>query len=350
MNILADFHHQALYKSLQLLFEERLGHTLYRPIGMEWYKEGYWNVFPHPGTAQQYLSLDQAKKVPRGMEGKPFRKNELPNLLLTDEGDGIYLVDDKGFASTYKAITLPKFQEMKFGIVVSSIPAHIGPFNRLIQECQPGCKHIFQIGNAWGHQGGVNNVLASTAGFHLPHNTKVCYYHQEFDQELFKYTPPTTSTAINSYIHYMKAPELFRQVMKFLPGWESNRYGAGMDRALAGAVEVAPEIIKSGWTWHYKPEGDGYGHTLFSSYACGRPAVIARHFYTSKLGNELLEDDVTCINIDGLSARQVADKLLYWSEPTRHATMCAAAYKRFCDVVDFGKEGEKIERFVRNLI
>ena len=42
IRILADFHHHALWESLRLVFEERFGWELYRPIGMDWFIEGYW--------------------------------------------------------------------------------------------------------------------------------------------------------------------------------------------------------------------------------------------------------------------------------------------------------------------
>lgn len=43
MRVLADYHHHDLFESLAILFEDRLGWELYRPIGMEWFDEGYWN-------------------------------------------------------------------------------------------------------------------------------------------------------------------------------------------------------------------------------------------------------------------------------------------------------------------
>ena len=54
-NVFIDKHHEGLFDSLVLLFEKRLGWRLYTQAGIEWYKEGLWNVYPHPSTAEQYL-------------------------------------------------------------------------------------------------------------------------------------------------------------------------------------------------------------------------------------------------------------------------------------------------------
>ena len=57
MKILADFHHHDLWESLELLCA-RLGWTLYRPMGMDWFHEGYWNFerqWHGDAVAKQYL-------------------------------------------------------------------------------------------------------------------------------------------------------------------------------------------------------------------------------------------------------------------------------------------------------
>jgi hypothetical protein len=199
MRVLADFHHQDLYYSLQLLFEKRLGWELYRPIGLEWYHEKYWNVYPHIGTAQQYLSLDQAINPPIGLDG-PFPEHKLLNKNYTFS-DGIYYVNDPSKDKLNRGITLEKFKETEFDILVSSIPQHIAPFNGLIRKYHPKAKHIFQVGNAWGHLPGINNILASTAKFDTPPNINTCFYHQEFDLDVFRYEPPTCHSKVFSLLN-----------------------------------------------------------------------------------------------------------------------------------------------------
>jgi hypothetical protein len=57
MRVLADFHHGSLLRSLVMLFEDRLGMELYRPIGLQWLHRGYWAISNLKGTAKQFLDL-----------------------------------------------------------------------------------------------------------------------------------------------------------------------------------------------------------------------------------------------------------------------------------------------------
>ncbi|HXI97147.1 MAG TPA: hypothetical protein VNG04_13530, partial [Candidatus Acidoferrum sp.] len=60
MNVLADKHHAGLFHSLQLL-AGRLGWTLYTPVGLDWWTEGYWRFgrgYGDDRLAQQFLRHD----------------------------------------------------------------------------------------------------------------------------------------------------------------------------------------------------------------------------------------------------------------------------------------------------
>jgi len=156
MKILIDFHHQSLFHSLVMLFEDRLGWEVYRPIGTDWYTEGFWMVYDHPATAAQYLGLHQ------GSQDFPTGITEFKNSEYSVVND-VYFVEDGSYNRVHRAVTLQAFKDMDFDVVLSSIPAHIPRFSKLIKEHQPKAKHVFQIGNAWGRQGGVSNILASTS-------------------------------------------------------------------------------------------------------------------------------------------------------------------------------------------
>lgn len=348
--VFADFHHSGLYNSLHLLFERRLGWKLYRAISPEWYYEGYWKVYDHPHTVNQFLGLHQASEIPKDVHGNPLTENECKNLHYTVE-DGIYYIRDPAHKSNHRAITLDRFKGMKFDVVLSSIPQHIGPFNKLIAKFQPGAKHIFQVGNAWGHQGGVKNILASTSPFPVPAGVNVCYYHQEFDLDIFQYEPPQFHNVVNSYIHYMKNPELMDQYAAHFPGWQWTRFGAGMDLAILGCSGVANAMKRSAFTWHYKPEGDGFGYSIHNTYACGRPAIIQAQFYNGKLAGALLSDGITCIDISKRSFSENVSMIKRCSQPDQHIEMCEAAYRRFTQVVNFDHEFErKIKPFLERLL
>jgi len=347
MKVLCDLHHTDLYYSLQLLFEKRMGFEMYRPIGLEWQQEGFWHVFDHPATALQFLGTDQATNRPVGING-PFPDHELLNKNYRIE-DGIYYVTSPTEGKLQRAVTLPKFKEMDFDILISSIPAHIQPFNQLISQFQPKAKHIFQVGNIWGRQSGVQNILASTAPFNTPPTVNTVFYHQEFDLDVYKYIPPITSTVVNSYIHYMSELDLLGQYNSLLNSLDFTTYGAGMDDVLHGSQYVADAMASAGWTWHVKPGGDGYGHILHNSYACGRPAIIKENHYAGQIGSLLLEDGVTCVDISKRSVYENVALLRQLSRPEAHQAMCERVYKRFKQVVDFDTEEVKLKKFLEDL-
>ena len=347
MRVFCDHHHQALFNSLQILFEDRLGWELYRPIGTEWFDQGYWMVYNHPATVNQFLGIHQGEKL-LDTHGDPYPEEAQVNKHA-ELRDDIYFIKDISHEKHHKAVTLDIFKDMEFDIVISSIPAHISRFNRLIAEHQPKAKHIFQVGNAWGHQADVKNILASTAPFPVPAGINTCFYHQEFDLNVFKYQPPTITGVVNSYVHYMRKPEIMTAVAGFLPPWKFTTYGAGMMDSLPGIHPMAAAMTNSSFTWHYKPEGDGYGHTLHNSYACGRPAIIWGDQYKGKLADALFQDGVTCIDARGKTPHQIATSLVTYGPPAKHARMCEAAYNRFKEVVDFDEEAATIKKFLENL-
>jgi len=351
MKVFADLHHTALYYSLQLLFEKRLGWELYRPAGIDWFEQGYWNLYPgvHKNTADQYLTLNQCFK--RDVHGFLLPKRMKLNDNYRIE-DGIYYIFDPSSAKVHRGITLEKFRNTKFDILISSVPSHIPIWNQLIADYQPQAKHIFQVGNAWGHCPGVKNILVSTEPFQVPGNVNACFYHQEFDLNVFKYVPPTNSKKVYSYIHYMREMELhhvFRQQLE-PSGWEFFTYGAGMEGDLCLQNNIAEKYNEMGWLWQVKPEGDGFGHGLFNSYACGRPAIIKANYYQGKLGGHLLQDQKTCLDISRYSVHEASNLLNIFAQPEHHLRMCEAAHNRFKEVVDFDKEFIKIKKFLENLL
>lgn len=344
LKIFTDFHHQALYHSLLLLFEKRLGAQVYRSIGLEWYEQKYWSVYNHPATAAQYLALDQATNIPIGPSG-PYEEHHLLNLEWKED-DGIYYIRDGAYNTWHRGIRLDKFKEIKFDIIIASIPAHIPMYKDLIQKYQPQAKLIFQIGNAWKPPTGVENILCSTRPF--PTNKNVVFYHQEMDLDIFRYEPPKVHNIINSYVQIMQKPELLKEVARQM-GWESTTYGAGMESNLHGQKKVAVAQRDSAFTWQYKPGGDGFGHSIYSSYACGRPALIWKNHYNACGANELFEDGVTCIDTSIRSPQDVAEELRKFSTPEEHTKMCEAAHNRFKQVVDYDAEFERINKFLEDL-
>ncbi|GAJ22582.1 unnamed protein product, partial [marine sediment metagenome] len=71
-----------------------------------------------------------------------------------------------------------------------------------------------------------------------------------------------------------------------------------------GEDGVAPEHLKakvmrtSSFIWHLKSQGDGYGFVVHQAVACGRPLIVKKHYYAGQFAEPLLEDSVTCIDLD----------------------------------------------------
>lgn len=353
VRVFADLHHTALFYSLQLLFENRLGWELYRPAGMEWYDQGYWELYPNLPrvTADQYLTTNQC--FPRDVHGflLPERMKLNANARYDDE-DGIYYIEDPSTKKVHRGITLEKFADTEFNIIISSVPSHIPRFNKLINDFQPKARHIFQVGNAWGHQAGVKNILSSTAPFPVPRGVHACFYHQEFDTNIFKYIPPTNHKKVRSYIHYMRGMNVYQQYKNTLTpqGWDFFTFGAGMEGDLCYMGDIAKEMNEMGWNWVWKPEGDGYGHSIHNAYACGRPAIINGNHYRGKLAENLLQDQHTCLDISRYNVHEACQLLEKFSKPEHHIRMCENAHQRFKQVCDFDIEFEqKIKPFLENL-
>jgi hypothetical protein len=134
-----------------------------------------------------------------------------------------------------------------------------------------------------------------------------------------------------------------------MDGWTSTTYGGSMEANLSKITEVAETMKESSFTWQYKPGGDGFGHVIYSSYACGRPAFVYRKHYNSCGANNLFEDEVTCIDTSIRSTADIQAALIKYSEPEEHLKMCEAAYQRFQQVVNYEEEFEKIKTFLENL-
>jgi hypothetical protein len=346
-NILADRHQESLFTSLVMLFEGRLGHNLYYPLGMHWYEEGFWDVFPSMDTARQYLSLDQLYKPTDGT---------LPLNQIIEKDDGVYLVESIDSGKPIKGISLDRFKRTKFDIIIASIPQHIEPFKKLIALYQPQAKLIYQIGNQWNiDSNSVKNILAS-AKVDMPSSINGVVYHQEFDLDTFHYSLPGHSRKIYSFINclnivniYRKDWELFLELERLMPDWEFRSYGGQTrDGAIAPASKLADKMREATLIFHCKSDGDGYGHVVHNLAAVGRNPITRLSDYKGKLAEPLLE--MSSIPVDDRSPEQIVQTIQYWhSEGGFLEAQSERIYKRFQEVVDFDAEEVKIRGFLENL-
>lgn len=343
MNVFADLHHEALFYSLHLLFEKRLGWNLYYPIGEDWLTKGFWKIAEpygnHPDTVRQFLSpesigFDQYKSL----NGNNYYE------------DGVYYCHDPVNNYIRKAITMDKFKETDIDIVISSYQPHDVTFARLITEYSPKAKHIAQMGNAYQITE-VSNVMCSSIPYEVPSDKNVVFYHQEFNLSDFYPESPKDSSQITSFVNCLPNPEQFELYKINLPENIFKSYGASCpDGTITGCKKIAEIMRDSLFGYHVKPGGDGFGHIIHNWFACGRPVLVSGNDYVDKLAGNLLIDDVTCIDLDKHTFQGNLDKIRYWSDKENHAEMCVQAIKRFREVVDFNKEEQLVRKFLEKII
>lgn len=343
MKVFADFHHFDLYYSLQLLFEKRLGFELYRPIGTEWATSGYWKIAEpygnNPDTVRQFLGLDTHK-----WESGKFLNGDY------HLEDGVYYIFDPIHQNHQKAITLETFSQMDFDLVISSIPAHDVSFSQLIRDRMPRAKHIAQMGNSY-QTTDVKNVMCSCSPYPVPEDKNVVFYHQEFPLDVFSYKEPIQTNLVSSFVNCLPKQDVFNLFEASLPELKFSSYGIGnRDGTVTGLQGIADIMQNSLFGYHVKPGGDGFGHIIHNWFASGRPVIIEGNDYRDKLAGNLLQDGVTCVDLDKHSFNESIDLIRRYSEPGLHKYTCEQVRKRFDEVVNFDQEENLIKSFLESII
>lgn len=349
MLVFTDFHHASLLNSTIMLFEGRLGASVFRPIGTQWFEQGFWALYNHPATVQQYLGINGA--TPDGTPALNDIVGRIGRVWLCHD-------IDSNFAN--KAIEFDTFMQMPFDIVIASIPQHIEPFARLCAMHPNHPKLIYQIGNQWNLEANapVRNILASAKIDNVPAGFNFVSYHQEFDTKVFRVTAPYDTKNIFSFANcfnldqlFAKDWQLFTKVEAAMPTWQFKAFGGQCrDGAAHGSQELADSIALSRFVWHTKAGGDGYGHIIHNSAAMARPLIVVRQYYAGKLGEALMQDGKTCIAIDDLGVDEIVNKINYYNQPANYCQMVQNVADNFREVVNFDLEAIRIKAFLDNLI
>lgn len=350
MKVFTDFHHSSLFYSLQLLFEKRLGWELYRPIGLQWFSQGYWKLAkPYndsEDTIKQFLGINV---TPR--DGTP----PLNKGTLISPEDSFILKSDSPIL--HKAVTLEQFKNMKFDLILATHPLHIKPYAELIKKYQPNAKLIHQMGNNWLDEidfSVVKNLMSSTVPLEVPEGVNAVWYHQEFDISSFYYQPPVCRMNVYSFLNCLKETRdagLFYKLKALMPQHAWRTYGSQCDDGIFPSGEIlANKIREATFIWQVKHTGDGFGHIIHNAYACGRPCIVNKKYYKGMLAEKLLEHGETCLDINKLgSKRSIIEAIKEHSEPEKHDKMCEAAYKKFKELVDYDQEEKELREFFKRL-
>ena len=355
MRLLADYHHHDLWESLELLCE-RLGWTLLRPIGMEWFDQEYWNFerqWHGDAVAKQYL-------MPWGSDIAPTNWSEAAAALLTRY--------DPSHDRWQNLITLDEARDNPPDIVMASVAHNHEGFHRFAREV--GAKFGLHLGNVrfspidmaedrWdlADFGIVTSILPAPVD--KPH----VVVHQEFSLEDFrheppdplsvKFTPMRVSSFVNCFPENVNAYAGWKSVAGIRPQYDWRVYGAygsvPEDEYACGNIDkcsaVGDAMRASDIAWHTKQWSDGFGHVIHDWFAVGRPVVGHEWYYKNQLAGPLWQEGVTSFDLTDKSPDEVAgiiDRL--HNDPDLRLRMGENAAARFREVVNFDEEEQAIRR------
>ena len=147
------------------LLAERLGWTLYTPIGMGWWDAGYWafgkSTYNDDRLAQQFLV---GVAGPDGLGAPP--DGEFPDWEIN-------------------AVTLDQARVMDWAFVIATVPDNEHGFQRFADEM--GARLIVQVGNTGQYVDWRRDPLVISSS-EMPLHGRGVVYHQEMDP--IEYRPP----------------------------------------------------------------------------------------------------------------------------------------------------------------
>ena len=339
MNILTDQHHADLLYGLQRLFEDRLGYQLFVPKGHDWWGADYWQ-FGHAiagddRLARQYLET---------------------NATYREIEPGLFLTFDPGHPERpIYGVTLARAREMRWDIVLASVQENQPGFHRFAQE--HGAQSLYHIGNARQQCDWSLDPLVLNAA-EAPMEGRGVYIGQEFDwQTTFRYREPVRQDRVASFVNLLsgipEAWEPFVGLRERLPTYTFRHYGhqavqaaEPIDGNLGPVAHVAEEMTRTGWAYHDKVTGDGFGHIIHNWAAVGRPLIGHARYYAGQRAEPLWQDGVTCIDLDSHSLDEAAE-IIRSTTPERHQEMSLAIRQAFETIYDPAADAETVAAALR---
>lgn len=350
MKVLTDYAHNDLWHSMVLLFEDRLGWDLYRPVGMEWYEEGIWRF------ERERLGDVVARQF---LEPWSSDDHSLPGAIYRD--------DPMHPGRSMKMLTMEMARDLGIDIVISTLAENEDGWHRFAGEV--GAHYGIQVGN----QGAPNRwglaefaLLSSTTPGVRPWMPHV-YYHQEFDLTDYRFVwPPPERDLVSTRVQCITGLpeyETFRRVAALVPEARFRHYGhcnEHDDLWGGNAVtvpQIAQEMVAARIGWHDKRWSDGYGHVLHAWFAVGRPVIGSSSYYTGrldgieKLGGALFDEGVTSFDIDRRTDAELAALVRRLLEDEEyHREISENAHRRFLEAVDFADEEAAIREMFAKVL
>jgi hypothetical protein len=353
VNILCDFHHADLWWSNHLIFEAALGHTLFRPRGMDWFERGYYHQ-RSKDVAKQFLvdsmfTLSDAEKYP-GFKAK------LPQGSRVGLRASMDTIVGCEYYPFIKTLSFDEFADEQIDVIMTTLSDDQEPWFKLRKDYKPKAKLLREEGNINGwaslHPEYKNVLTSDFPTFLRIEAPNKVLYHQRFDtKRVFTYSPPTEFERVTCLMPgFRGTPELVKFAEQHdLGKLEFVDYGHHSKNGFLSPKEKYTEAIrKSAFIWHVKPGGDGFGHVIHNSLAMGRPVITKGRDYLTSIAWPLLQDRKTCILI-GDDAAENSRKIKLLSDPDTIRWMGESASKMFRALVDYDWEADQIQRFVERL-
>jgi glycosyltransferase involved in cell wall biosynthesis len=342
MKVLLDYHHHDLWESMELLCE-RLGWTLLRPIGMEWFDEGYWNferAWHGDRVARQYLETWGS------------------DVWYESDGWTGWTRLDHSHKRRHKLVTLEQARAIKPDIVIASVAHNHEGLARFASEV--GATFGIHLGNVRFSHIDMKEDRWDLAKFGIvttnlpePVDTPHVVVHQEF--ALGPYVPPAlndphrVASFVNCFAENERGYAQFREVAHLAPDLDWRVFGSygsvAEDEYAAGNIGVCADVAKAmqatDIAWHTKQWSDGFGHVIHNWFAVGRPVVGFQWYYKDQLAGPLWQEGVTSYDITDKPADDVRN-LIRSIDDDAIRRMSENAYRRFREVVNFDEEEQAI--------
>lgn len=333
-NVFVDLHQDDLYYSLHLLFEKRLGWKLFRPLGMDWYKNGFWKYSDNMPTVKQYLQ-------PQGDE---IKKN------------GYSLAYERRHNYFHKVLSFEQFKEFPIDIVIGSVVQHEQTYIDLIKKHKPKAKFIRQAGNIHDmiDTNICKNIMCSAKPVSSFPDINIVFYHQEFDLNTFSFVPVRRYNRITNLMNcFPDSPDapLWYEFKQAIPDYDFKMYGILGDDGIIGETKnVAKAFHDTTFIWHLKHQGDGFGHVIHNAFATGRPPIVIAKYYNNTMAGDLMEGGKTCIFLDNKKIGDCVKEIEFYAQPDKYYSMSNLAYNKFKENVNFDYEFTDIVKFLGNLV
>lgn len=335
MNVLLDLHHHDLFRSLYILFHRRLGANIYLPKGLEWNTKHNLYKYPSIDTVKQYLTT---------AEGWLNFGFDLPNVRF---------------------LTLDEYKDIDMDISVASLLDNIFSMAEINKTYGKKTKEIIQVGNNFPayiiDEVGKNLLSSSTVVYHHSAIKNKIFYHQEFDTSLFTVPEIYNPKRVYSFQHFFatgcppfqKDLPLYKKLKEDLSDFDFRCYGLDGEYGCIHntPTDISSAVKESGFIFHVKPQGDGFGHIYHNAYACGKPVIYkSEYLYFNEIPMTpvMLFDDETSIDLSKLSIESAGKKIRQFSE--NYSEITQKVFRKFKTVVDYDMEFSYIQKFIENLV